>query len=278
MTIQAQLRSKIGKTPLRSVVVWFRHRGLKPNDVFLASYPRSGITWVKFILFEILSGQEAEFNNVSTAIPLLGEQYKALPLLPQRNRLIGTHEVWRTEYKKVIYLVRDAKDVALAEYAFHKWKELERKDFDDYLMKFLLGKSHGFGFPSWVEHVNSWLGATNVLGGNILIVKYEDLRQNTEVMIAKMLSFLDVTVNKDTIRNAIENNSIEKMRAKEDKVKDTFFRDRRKTYSDDLRFIRKGQVGGWRESLNEIQVQRINKYAGQTLSLLGYPLQHEDEK
>src|SRR5690349_7136880 len=50
-----QIRYRAAKSRLRAPFVWLRHRGLDPQDTFVASYPRSGSTWLCFLLFEILT-------------------------------------------------------------------------------------------------------------------------------------------------------------------------------------------------------------------------------
>lgn len=265
-----KIHYRIAKTPLRSIVVWLRHRGLNPNDVYLAAYPRSGSTWIKFMLFEILSGQNASFRNSDIAIPHVGNHNKALPLLPGENRLIKTHEPYHNVYRKAVYIVRDVRDVALSEYAHRKWRGVEDEDFNVYLINFLEGKTHGFGFGSWANHVNSWLSAHATQAKDILIIKFEDMRHKTEEMISKIIDFLGVEVNGQAIRDAIMNNSIEKMREKEDNIKHISFKDKLANYSENLRFVRQGSVEGWRQMLTDEQVQLIQEYVGETLVRLGY--------
>jgi hypothetical protein len=38
-------------------IVWARHRDVTSGHVFLASYPSSGNTWLRFLLFGILTGE-----------------------------------------------------------------------------------------------------------------------------------------------------------------------------------------------------------------------------
>jgi len=92
-----------------------RHWGLDPNDAFIASYPRSGNTWLRFVLYEVLvAGQAADFDEVNHIVAEVGLHGPAIPLLPGGGRLIKTHEPYQKQYKKAIYLVRDARDVVLA--------------------------------------------------------------------------------------------------------------------------------------------------------------------
>ncbi|HKS75489.1 MAG TPA: hypothetical protein VJQ82_19930, partial [Terriglobales bacterium] len=54
-----QIRYGVAKSKLRAPLVWLRHRGLGPRDTFVASYPRSGSTWLRFQLFELLTRRES---------------------------------------------------------------------------------------------------------------------------------------------------------------------------------------------------------------------------
>ena len=51
-----KFRRKFAGTVLRTPLIWWRHRGLEPSDMFFAAYPKSGTTWARFVLFEMLSG------------------------------------------------------------------------------------------------------------------------------------------------------------------------------------------------------------------------------
>src|SRR6478609_9386530 len=151
------LRYRIAKSKVRVPLVWYRHRALSPGDVFVGAYPRSGSTWLRFLLLEVLSGQCAEFDSVNTLLPSVGEHRGSPALLPGGGRLIKTHENYRPEYRKAVYLVRDARDVLLSEYAYQKAKGWFESDFDSYLLAFLKGKVNAYG--SWQEHVRDWTDA-----------------------------------------------------------------------------------------------------------------------
>jgi hypothetical protein len=162
--------------------------------------------------------------------------------------------------------VRDVRDVVLSEYAHWKWTGVEVEGFDDFLIRFLKGRTHGFGFGSWVTHVNSWLDACSIPGNEIFIVRYEDMCQNTEEVLSRVIDFLGVDVAQQVIRDAIDNNSLARMRKKEDEVRHTVFKNK----PEGVRFVREGRVGGWRQKLTDGQVQLIHQYTGQTLRRLGY--------
>ena len=251
---------------MRLPLVWVRHRGLQRSDVFVASYPRSGNTWLRFLLAEILAGHKIDFDNINRYIPELGRHRSAAALLPQHGVLIKTHEPYRTEYKKAVYLVRDLRDVALSN--FNRANELgvlERVTFDDFLPSFLDGSAGRVG--SWQSHVHSWRESQLAGSGHLLVVRYEDLLRAPEENLLKLLAFLGVDADEVKLREAVRNNSLARMRQKEDRSRTL------PSSSSELgRFVRGDSVAGWQQLLTPKQVQLVADAAGTELSSLGYPI------
>jgi len=233
---------------------------LASEDVFLAAYPRSGSTWLRFLMFEILTCNSAGFPNVNRSIPDVGGQWKALPLLPGEARLIKTHEPYRKEYHRAIYLVRDARDVVISEHYYHKamgWTTLE---FGDYLLSFLRGEVNGYG--AWHDHVEAWLRSPLAENGNLLVIRFEDMRRNTEENLGRVLDFLRVEADPQVVQEAIANNSVRRMRDKEDSSPQIPKISRNPSTREDGRFIRRGSVGGWRERLTAAQTHSSRSTQG----------------
>jgi hypothetical protein len=270
------VRAKAARSKIRVPWVWSWHVGLKPQDAFLASYPRSGSTWLRFILYEALSGEDAGFRRIEDRLPEIHMHRGIRPILPGGGRLIKTHEQYRSDYKKAVLLVRDVRDVFLSTWAGFSAMGMvplvSKGDFDSFLLSFLRGKALQMG--SWQQHSRSWLESPLAKNGNLLVVRYEDLRRNPEQMLGQLLQFLGITPNAEKIRRAIENNTLQQMRAKEDKAKrageESILLGRRKSEKEESRFVRKGAVGGWRGKLTEAQLKMIEEYAGDTLAAAGY--------
>ena len=255
------VRHKIAKSPVHTPLAWVRHRNLTSFDVFVASYPRSGNTWLRMMLFQILMGQSPLFTDVDQVLPDVGKHEKALPVLPQNCRLIKTHESYRSEYGRAVYLVRDARDVALSEFAYQKALGLIPDDFDRYLARFLRGTVNPFG--SWQDHVNSWMRAQEDGRAQIFLMRYDQLRRDPVPSLSKIMEFLGVSVTPEAIERAVADNSMEKMRDKEK-------RNPLKA-SAKGRFVREGSVGGWREKFSATQAQLVQQCVGPVLTRLGYP-------
>jgi hypothetical protein len=270
------IHAKAARSRIRVPLVWYRHLGLNSQDIFQASYPRSGSTWLRFMLFQILTGADPGFHSIQRTIPEIDEHRGVPPILPGGGRLIKTHEQYRKDYTRAVFLVRDVRDVLLSNFAratqFGLAQLVSKGDLGSFLESFFKGKALQQG--SWQEHTRSWLESPLASNGNLMVVRYEDLRKNPEQILGQLLQFLGITPDFQMIRKAIENNSLHQMRAKEDRARQT--REQSNLLSPDEkvgeegRFVRKGSVGGWREKLTNAQLKVIDQYAGDMLSALGY--------
>lgn len=261
-----EIRFRLRSTSLRAPLIWWRHRGLNASDVFLASYPRSGNTWMRFLLSEVLTGA-AEFQNVGFLIPNVRRHRKAAALLGS-GHLIKTHEKYRREYKKAIYLVRDPRDVAVSYYYFDN---PSNKSLDDFVRLFVRGRCNSFG--TWQKHVQSWLDSPLAGRGNLLVIKYEDMQSSLENAMERTLQFLGVSPKPGIIRQAIANNSVQRLRAKETQALAagvTLAGQPIGVDGDGGPYIRKGRTGEWREKLTPQQAKLIEDHAGELLASLGY--------
>jgi len=259
---RSRLRHVLSNSVLRVPLEWVRHRGLRPADVFFGSYPRSGRTWSRFVLHEILTGRESTFESVNDSLRGVYSLSHGLPVLPGGGRLVNTHESYRKEYKRAFCLVRDARDVVLSEYAYLKGLGFFDGDLDQFIAGFVgIGpKINGYG--TWPQHVSSWLDSPIAGTANFLLVHYEELRRNPEEWFGRIVDFLGVRFNEERIKQAVAHNSLREMKEKE--------RSQPQIPSGD--FVRSGAIQGWRGKLTDSQIELIEKHAGSVLVRLGYPL------
>lgn len=260
MSTLRKIRHTLSKTPARVPLVWMRHRGFQVADVFVGSYPRSGSTWLRFMLLEILAGQASGFANTNEMLPDVGRHEAGARVLPNGGRLIKTHEPFRPEYKRAIYLVRDPRDVALSEFAYQQALGFAASDFDRYVVRFMRQGVNPFG--SWLEHAASWMKAAESGRAEILSVKFEQLKQRPHEELGRIVDFLGMPEVKVRISRAIENNSLARMKEKE--------KQNPQRASAKGRFIRSGSAGGWRSNFTERQAQLVQQYGGSLLARLGY--------
>jgi hypothetical protein len=270
-----RIRYNLAKSRLRVPLVWYRHRSFSSGDVFIAEYPKSGKTWLRFLLFEVLTGRPAGFAEVNEVIT---DRKWSPPVLPGGRRLIPTHEPYRREYRKAVYLVRDARDVVLSEYAYETALGLFVGDLDRFIKAFVRGRVNGYG--CWHNHVCSWLDAQAEGKLDLLVVRYEDMRRNPEGTLARIVEFIGAAASADRIEDAVRNNSLDRMREKEDwarkmpldRGRKPPLRSMRPNSPEGDRFVRNGSIGGWIDRLTPAQVQFLESHAGGALARLGYPL------
>jgi hypothetical protein len=263
-----KVRRAFAKTRLRVPLTWLRHRGLEPADVIYASYPKSGSTWARFVLYELLTGKPAGFRKTNTEMPGIGLQRKALRLLPGGGRLIATHEDYQKEYRKAIYVTRDPRDIVLAEYAFYTVLDYYHGTLDHFIDSFLLTKNCSvYGYGPWQRHIATWLDSPIAGTDSMLLLRFEDLRNDPLPGFVRMVEFLGLDVDMDKIRRAVENNTIQRMREKENKepVRSSIRG----------RFVREGAVRGWLSKLTMEQARRIEQHAGESMKRMGYPFLSE---
>ncbi|MDQ3784842.1 MAG: sulfotransferase domain-containing protein [Actinomycetota bacterium] len=241
------------------LVLRVRTRYLTPQDALLASYPRSGSTWMRFLLYESLTGQSAEFDAVNT--------YKgrnARRVLPGGGRVVGTHDRYSHGDRKVVYLVRDPRSVVISEYKLERRQGSERS-FDEFFSAFLEGTTNPFG--SWTDHVQYWMKSAPARRGHLHLVKFEELRRKPEQTLAGVTEFLGVSLDQSTIEAVVANNSVERMRAKEDVApRETFTRAR----SPEIRFVNEGATQGWQEQLTPAQAALLLERTQASRKVLGY--------
>src|SRR5260370_14108680 len=105
-------------------------RGLTvyPDDTFLVSFPRSGNTWTRFLVCNLIDADHpVDFRQLESRIPEIYDVTdRALRKFP-RPRIIKSHESFDPRYKQVIYIVRDPLDVVLSYYEF----QLKRRVITD---------------------------------------------------------------------------------------------------------------------------------------------------
>jgi hypothetical protein len=248
-----------------------------PDDTFLVSYPKSGNTWVRFLLANLIYPNEAVgFANINRLLPspdALSRRFlKKLP----RPRILKSHEPYDRRYQKVIYLVRDPRDVVISEYHFNLKKRYIDPDvsLEEFSKRFLRGETTPYG--SWWEHAASWIAPRQ---GNpaFLLVRYEDLLADSIGETRKIAQFLDISADDERLRKAVERSSANRMRELEKQQADQWTGTKNTRL--EIPFVRAAKSGGWKEALPTPLAEQIEAAWAPLMKFLGYELQsrREDE-
>src|SRR5215470_19721011 len=185
-----------------------------PDDTFLVSYPRSGNTWTRFLIANLVHRHEnVSFLNIERLIPDTASQSSLALKRTPRPRLIKTHQYFDHRYPKTIYIVRDPRDVALSYYDFQR-KYMQIDDdypLEQYVDDFVNGKLISIGWGTWGENVASWVH-TRGKRKNFLLLRYEDMMKDTGTELSRIAEVLKIAPDPTRLKHAIEQSSADRMR------------------------------------------------------------------
>ena len=216
--------------------------GLNSGDTLLASFPRSGSTWIRFFLCNLLSlreldGHLVDFPRLDGTMVELGVSdlrvrwpYEAIP------RVVKTHRPYSFLYSRAgrsILVIRDPRDAAVSYYHYDQAKTRPR--FQGDLGTFL--RHRRFGLESWFRHYRSWVYHADHT------IQYEDLVDDARGTFDSLLRALDVESDDATVTEAIERSRFRSVRSIEESRGVT----RKGAFGTGFRFARRGGTGGWSE-------------------------------
>ncbi|NWR78760.1 ST2B1 Sulfotransferase, partial [Centropus unirufus] len=274
----------------------------RPSDVVIATYPKSGTTWMQEILTLLFSRGDVQpaktIPNWERA-PWLEQIYfrEALRDTAAR-RLITTHLPARVlapalqqSKAKVIYVSRNPKDVAVSFYHFHRLAKFlpDPGSFDAFLTQFLEGTGKGWRevpawlrlstrspitpcllavhYGSWFDHVTGWLGQRHLL--DICYVTYEELHQDLRGVARRLSAFLGCPLGPETLEALEQHCSFATMRDNA-MVNYSLIPSEIMDHSQGC-FMRKGVVGDWRDHFTPLQNALFNRLYQEKMGDLELP-------
>ncbi|KAM4651433.1 sulfotransferase 2B1-like isoform 2-T3 [Discoglossus pictus] len=184
-----------------------------------------------------------------------------LQQLNEKPRLITSHlgrnifiKSFSGSNAKVIYTLRNPKDVVVSFYYFAKMSVFlkDPDNFDQFLKDFLAGD---LPYGSWFDHVKGWMELAGSL--NFLYVTYEDLHKDLRGNIIKICKFLGKEFDEATIDSITENSTFKNM--KENSMANftllpELYMDHKKSP-----FMRKGISGDWQNHFTVAQNEYFDK-------------------
>jgi estrone sulfotransferase len=214
--------------------------GMRAEDIILASFPRSGSTWVRFVLCNLISlrewnGKEVEFALLNETMPALGAN-TLLRRWPHSTipRVVKTHKRYLPIFRRnrSIGIIRDPRDVMVS---FYHYQKDRRRTYAGSFAEFL--RDEHLGLENWFRHYTSWRNHWT------LVVRYEDLRRDSLSGFRHILSMLGTSVPEDSVREAIRRSSLEEIRGVEATVPGS--------ETKNARFARNGGIRQWLSYFSE---------------------------
>ncbi|MBA2540906.1 MAG: sulfotransferase domain-containing protein [Deltaproteobacteria bacterium] len=237
------------------------------DDSFIVSYPKSGNTWVRFLVANLIHAEPTDFESMETRVPTIYKHTSRELAGFDRPRVLKSHEYFDPRYPRVVYVVRDPRDVIVSYYHYSLRKGFigEGHSLEEFGREFVHGRSNKFG--TWQENVASWLAA-RADSPAFLLVRYEDLRSKCAHELSRIARLLGRTTDDATIARAVEASSFERMRALEAKSGGATLHLKHKRA--DVPFVRKGTVGGWKQELPDSVRASIEGTWAPLMKRLGY--------
>jgi len=263
------------------------YRKLQRADWVLISWGKSGRTWFRVMLSRFYQVKHhlpinrlLEFDNLHRMNPAVPKVF-----FSHNNYMRDFLKDWDTlnhfRGKKIVLLVRDPRDVAVSQ--FFQWKYRMRphkKRLNQYPVH---GSDTGVwafvtnpdcGIPRIVDFFNGWAGYLAEFGNDILIIRYEDMRQDPAGVMAKVLAFVGTPGTPQQIDKAVEFASYENMKKLEEKslFKGSGARVKPGDKKNPNSYkVRRGKVGGYRDYFEDEQVIEIDRLVEQGLDpVFGY--------
>jgi hypothetical protein len=245
-----------------------------PGDVFIVSYPKSGNTWTRFLVGNLIYQDEpVTFANVESLLPsLYVHSDRKLRKLP---RILKSHDCFDPRYRTVVYIVRDPRDVLVSAYHYAVKLGIVPEGFGiEKFVPSLLDGSFDSGvlvnprWGSWYDNVASWLAMKD--NRKFLLLRYEDMLDDPERELVKVADFLNLPATPERLARAVTLSSADRMRGLEKKQAAEW--SLTKNSRPDMAFVRKARAGGWRSELPPQTVGEIEKAWGPLMRTLGYEL------
>jgi aryl sulfotransferase len=275
------------------------------NIIWLASYPKSGSTWFRFFLSNLLqdSDKPADINRLEKTLiassrilfdditgiasadlthdeidNLRPDMYRFLSEEAKELCFLKIHDAYTYVDKGrplvppevthgVIYIIRNPMDVAVS-FANHSGfsidESIERLNDESFCFCDTTGKLEvqlRQRLLSWSGHVWSWIQAP---GLDVHVMRYEDMKQKPEETFVQATRFAGLEHPSGKIRKALKYSDFKEMQ----------YQEREKGFieksPDCGSFFYKGEVGTWRNLLNEKQVQTIINAHQKVMEQFGY--------
>jgi hypothetical protein len=213
------------------------------RDVFLVTYPRSGTTWISCVaaelLFQISPKSLTEIDSIVPDVHALPEK-SAVPMASQY--LVKSHFPLTGvppfgEYRRVIYMVRDPRDVMLSYYRFSRFLSNYPGDLKEFAMDWAAGRI----WPcSWQEHVNSWLAPrARTAPFELTLLRYEDFVADPIGQTGVLAKALGVDPGRARIEEIVADTGSDAMREREIKGKNGI--------GPEFNFIGAAKAGNWKQ-------------------------------
>ena len=218
--------------------------------IWLASYPRSGNTFFRNVLYEVFAIESLEYNSYLKHRDTQGSRLVKTHQLPYEIDPVNTSI-------PAVYLIRDGRDAVVS--MAHQRKNITEigSNFRDNLID-IITPQKGVNFGGWSRNVDEWLDRASV------VIRFEKLIADPLEAVGKIGGLVDLS-NGDSSKLP----TFDKQKSGEVRyigMQRTSL-NRRELAE---KFFRRGKVGGWKDDMPKDIHQMFWDFHGKTMERCGY--------
>ena len=245
------------------------------KKLLIAGYPKSGNTWLGYMLSYILGAQYVDLHSPDTpptnqkhTLELLqrnispASTYSHVHKTHERYSYINSSTLPIDSYDSIIHLVRDIRDVTVSYYYFHYYnlplatntpeKILAHKNW--FVRQFYWKKTVYSVARDWLFHTMGWHAFQGAR-----LVKYEDLHANTFTCLENICRDLECDYSRELLEETIQAFSFESLSGG---------RKAGEEYS--AAFFRKGIIGDYQNHFDIFDTLIMKHYCAHEMKQLAY--------
>ena len=250
-------------------------RALRRTDVFLVGHPKSGNTWLAYMLAILVNkdrDKRINMANVGEFVPTIHNVDHTIGYFGQ----LPDPRIFRNEatrypelYPRTIYIVRDPR-AALLSYYHHCVHDSGRTDwpmieFVDEMIREGRIKSLEPTLIRWDKQVEAWLARAKTQA--VKVVRYEDLKHDCRAVLEQLADFIGLDCDADVLEFAVERGDFGNMRKEEKQYGAESYPGEK---GEKGFFVRKGKIDSWKEEMPAEAIEKIERTFNSAMKQLGY--------
>ena len=257
--------------------------------VYSAAYPKSGITYLNFMLFHALFDAPDDAARIdSDYIIDIHENLARVPPPDGARHYVKTHFAYdpamplRERAERAVCLVRDPIDVMMSVWDFMHLlgdpglldapQAVKDRIFREFVVRWVTTGGDQMAFArSWVANVTSWMDQRDLPA---LFVRYETLKADPVAQLARVCGFLGVAVTPERLARAADSSTVGEMRKQEQREIDAqqpgaFYRPMlQKGYERGFRFVGRLNTRSYDSVLTDAERREADRVFGPVLQRL----------
>lgn len=217
------------------------------SDTFVISFPKAGRTWLRVMFAKIL----LMANGDPKKLELLRYRHDGSNVQSYNE----SKEKWKDN--KIILLVRDPRDIVVSFYFQITLRE--NNNYNQDISHFIRSV---YGINNIIKFYNNWFENKHI-PKEFMLVRYEDLKMKTMIELKRMCTFLDIIVEEEDLKTVIKYSSFENMKQMDIRKKGHPLSNKGAlavvSKNPEGLKVRKGKINGFKDYLNEVDIQYINE-------------------